>query len=54
MTIGRYLPTLPEVSREALAVVAGAIIAAIIFKNLPALKDWVASNLPTGTPGPSV
>lgn len=43
----RYLPTVPEISREALAVVAGAIIAAIIFQQFPALKAWVRERLPS-------
>ncbi len=43
---GRYLPTLPEISRETLAVVAGAILAAAVFAALPALRQWVADRLP--------
>jgi hypothetical protein len=46
---GRYLPTLPEISRETLAVVAGAILAAVIFSQLPALRRWVADRLPTSS-----
>ena len=44
---GRYLPNLPEISREALAVVAGAILAAWFFSQVPALRQWVAERLPT-------
>ena len=43
----RFLPTLPEISREALAVVLGAIIAAGVFAALPDLRQWVADRLPT-------
>lgn len=43
----RYLPSVPEISREALAVVAGAIIAALIFAALPELRLWVAQRLPS-------
>ncbi len=50
----RYLPNLPEISRETIAVVLGAIAAAFIFSQLPALKRWVAERLPTGTPGPQL
>lgn len=51
----RFLPTPPEISREALAVVAGAILAAVIFSQLPGLKKWVGDRLPTAAiPSPGV
>ncbi len=50
----RWIPSAPEISRETLAVIAGAILAAWIFSELPAVKKWVADRLPTGTPGPSL
>jgi hypothetical protein len=42
----RWLPTLPEISREALAVIAGAILAAVVFSQLPPLRNWVADRMP--------
>lgn len=43
----RWLPSAPEISREALAVLAGAVLPAVIFSQLPALRQWVAERLPT-------
>lgn len=37
----RWTPTLPEISREALAVVGGAIAAAAIMAMFPSLKAWI-------------
>jgi hypothetical protein len=45
--MNRWYPTAPEVSRETLVVIAGAIVAAIVFSKSPALKAWVADRLPT-------
>lgn len=38
------IPTAPDVIREALIVVGGAIIAAAIIGQLPALRDWIKSQ----------
>lgn len=35
------MPSLPEVAREALIVVGGALLAALIVGQLPAVKDWI-------------
>lgn len=43
---GRWLPTLPEISREAIAVIAGAILAAAVFAQLPGLRSWVSDRMP--------
>lgn len=43
---GRYLPSVPEISREALAVIAGALIAAAVFGALPGVRQWVAERMP--------
>lgn len=37
----KILPTAPEVAREALIVVGGAILAALIVGQLPAVKAWI-------------
>lgn len=39
-----YLPTMPEISREALAVIAGALIAALIVGQLPGVKAWIRAQ----------
>lgn len=47
MNVKKYLPGLPEISREALAVVGGAFLAAGFFALLPKARKWVADRLPT-------
>ena len=37
----KYLPTVPEIGREALIVIGGAIVAALIVSQFPALQDWI-------------
>ena len=37
----RILPTLPEVSREALVVIGGAILASLIMSQFPAVRRWI-------------
>jgi hypothetical protein len=46
---GRWVPNAPEVSREALTVIAGAIVAAWVIGNLPALRAWLQQQW-GGTP----
>lgn len=36
-----YIPGLPAISRETLAVLAGAVIAAFIVGHIPSLRDWM-------------
>ncbi|MFZ4758922.1 MAG: hypothetical protein ACOYLX_12225 [Burkholderiaceae bacterium] len=48
MTAARIIPTGPEVLREALIVLAGAAIAALVVSQVPALRAWLQSNGPTG------
>lgn len=31
----KWLPTLPEIAREAIIVAAGALVAAVVIKSLP-------------------
>lgn len=35
------IPSVPEVAREAVIVVGGAILAAFIVGQFPALKQWI-------------
>lgn len=37
----KIIPSIPEIGREALIVVGGAILAALIVGNIPALRDWI-------------
>lgn len=37
----KVLPTPPEVAREALIVLGGALLAAAIIGQLPALRAWI-------------
>ena len=39
--MSKYLPGLPEVSRETVTVIAGAIIAAFIISQFPTVKKWI-------------
>lgn len=36
-----WLPTVPEVAREAIIVVAGAIVAAAVVGAIPRLRTWL-------------
>ena len=39
-----FLPSPAELGRETLIVLAGAILAALIVGNSPALRDWIAKQ----------
>lgn len=40
----KIIPSLPEIGREALIVVGGAILAALIIGQVPALRDWIKAQ----------
>lgn len=40
------IPTLPEIGREAVVLIAGALVAAWIVHQLPALKNYIKGALP--------
>lgn len=42
------VPTLPEFGREALIVIGGALIAAFVLSNLPAVRAYIQKNLGGG------
>ena len=44
MNIKTYLPSVPQVSREAITVLAGVLIAAYIISRFPKLKTFVEGN----------
>lgn len=37
----KLLPTVPEISREALIVIGGAILAALVMSQFPAVRAWI-------------
>jgi hypothetical protein len=40
----KLIPSLPEIGREALIVLGGAVLAALIVGNIPALRDWIKAQ----------
>lgn len=44
MNIPKFIPGPSELGREALIVLGGAIIAAAIVGNIPALRDWIKAQ----------
>lgn len=42
--MNKFLPTPPDVIRESLIVIGGAIIAAAVIGQLPALRDWIKAQ----------
>jgi hypothetical protein len=41
MSIKAAIPKAPDLIRESLIVIGGAIIAAVVVGQLPALRDWI-------------
>lgn len=37
----RVVPTVPELGREALIVIGGAILAALVMSQFPAVRAWI-------------
>ena len=44
MNLSKIIPTGPEVAREALIVLGGVLIAALILSRFPALQKFVSQN----------
>lgn len=40
----RWVPTLPQITAETIAVIAGAVLGAIIISQFPKLKKWLQDN----------
>lgn len=36
-----FIPSLPEIGRETLIVLAGALLAALIVGQLPGVREWM-------------
>lgn len=43
-----WLPTLPEIGRETIIILSGALLAALILSRLPAVRNFVQSNTAFG------
>lgn len=39
-----FIPSFPEVAREAIIVVGGAILAAAVVGSFPRLRDWIKAQ----------
>lgn len=44
MKLPKFVPSAPEVGREALIVIGGAILAALIISQVPGLKAWISKQ----------
>ena len=42
------IPTLPEIGRETVIIMAGALLAALILSRLPAVRNFIQSNTAFG------
>lgn len=51
MKLSAIIPKPVEIGREALIVIGGAIVAAIIIGYAPGLQDWIKAKW-NGTPRP--
>jgi hypothetical protein len=43
-----WIPSLPEIGRETLIIMAGALLAALILSRLPAVRDFIQKNTAFG------
>lgn len=43
----KWIPTAPEVVREAVIVIAGALLAAFVIGRIPGARAWIQTNLGT-------
>ena len=52
MKIPSFLPAPADIGREAIIVIAGALVAALIIGQLPAVREWIKAQwagAPNGT-----
>jgi hypothetical protein len=40
----KWIPSAPEVTREALIVIAGAVLAAAVIGQLPGVREWIKAQ----------
>ena len=43
-----WIPTLPEIGRETLIIMAGALIAALVLSRMPAVRDFIQKTTAFG------
>lgn len=41
MKVAKLIPSIPEVGREAVIVLAGAVLAALVIGQLPGVREWI-------------
>lgn len=46
MSLANVIPSMPAILREALTLLAGAILAALVMNQFPAVKAYVKQALP--------
>ncbi len=44
MTVQKFIPGVPEIARETLVVLAGALVAAFIIGQLPGVRAWIRAQ----------
>lgn len=44
MKFAKLVPTAPEIGREALIVIGGAIVAALVISQVPGLRAWISKQ----------
>ncbi|CAN5166086.1 hypothetical protein BH10PSE16_BH10PSE16_43790 [soil metagenome] len=44
MQLKAIIPSVPEIGREALIVLGGALLAALIVGQFPSLRDWMKAQ----------
>jgi hypothetical protein len=56
MSLKNMIPKTTDIGREAIIVIAGALVAALVIGQLPGVRDWIkaqwsgSSNKPEETP----
>ena len=44
MQIKQFIPSVPEIGREAVIVLGGALVAALIVGQFPGLRTWIKNQ----------
>lgn len=44
MKTSAIIPSGPEFAREAIIIIGGAILAALVLSRVPALRAWITTN----------
>lgn len=46
--MNKWIPTLPEIGRETIIIMASALLAALILSRLPAVRNYIQANTAFG------